>query len=111
VRHGVEAVIDKDMTSAKIANVLGIDTLMLLTSVPRVAIDFGKPTQRLLDHVSVSELERHHREGQFPPGSMGPKIDAAVQFMRSGGKRTIISALADAMAALDGKAGTQITSS
>ena len=111
VRRGVEAVIDKDMTSAKIANVLGIDTLMLLTAVPRVAIDFGKPTQRFLDRVSLDELERHRRDGQFPPGSMGPKIDAAIRFLRSGGRRVIVAALAEAMPALDGNAGTAITSS
>jgi len=108
VRRGVEAVIDKDMTSAKIANVLGIDTLMILTAVPKVAIDFGKPTQRLLDQVSLAELERYRSEGQFPPGSMGPKIDAVIAFLKGGGKRAIIASLAEAMPALDGDAGTTV---
>ena len=110
VRHGVEAVIDKDMTSAKIANVLGIEALMILTAVPQVAVDFGKPTQRFLDRVTMRDLKRFHAEGQFPPGSMGPKIDAAIQFLEGGGEHVIIASLEQAMPALEGRAGTHIVS-
>jgi carbamate kinase len=108
VRTGIEAVIDKDMTSALMANVLKIDTLMILTAVEKVAIDFGKPGQRALDEVGLSELKRHHRDGQFPPGSMGPKVEAAIRFLEGGGKRCTITSLAQAMAALEGRTGTHV---
>ncbi len=93
VRHGIEAVIDKDLTTQHMARVLGIDTIMLLTAVPKVAVDFGKPTQRWLDRVSLPELKKLNAEGQFPPGSMGPKIEAAIRFLESGGKRVVIAKL------------------
>ncbi len=108
-RHGVEAVIDKDLSSALMANVLGIDTMMVLTAVDRVYIDFGKPTQRALDHISLAEIEALQDRGEFADGSMGPKVAAAIQFVRGGGKRAIIAHLDDAEAALAGSVGTQIT--
>lgn len=108
VREGIEAVIDKDMTSALMANVLGYDTLMILTAVSKVAVDFGKPTQRWLDRVTLRELKAHHAAGQFPPGSMGPKIDAAISFIEGGGERVIIARLDEAMPALEGKTGTHV---
>ena len=108
-RHGVEAVIDKDLSSALMANVLGIDTMMVLTAVDRVYIDFGKPTQRALDHISLAEIEALQDRGEFTDGSMGPKVAAAIQFVRGGGKRAIIAHLDDAEAALAGSVGTQIT--
>ncbi len=108
VRQGIEAVIDKDLTSAHMANILGIDLLMILTAVPKVAVDFGKPSQRDLDQVSMRELRALQAEGQFPPGSMGPKIDAAIRFLEGGGERVIIAHLQDAMAALRGETGTHV---
>jgi carbamate kinase len=108
VRAGVAAVIDKDLTSALMANVLGIDTMMILTAVPQVAINFRKPDQRLLGLVSLQELRRHHADGQFPAGSMGPKVEAAIRFLEGGGARCIIGALDDAYAALRGEAGTHV---
>ena len=108
VRNGIEAVIDKDMTSALMANVLGIDTLMILTAVPKVAIDFGKPTRRDLDRVTLRQLKAYRTAGHFPPGSMGPKIDAAIGFIEGGGERVIIAKLDDAMPALEGKTGTHV---
>lgn len=107
-RHGVEAVIDKDRTSALIANVLKIKDLMILTSVRRVAINYGKPNQRELDRATYSEMEKLHAEGHFPPGSMGPKVDAALQFLRGGGKRAMIGRLEDAVPILRGETGTHI---
>ena len=107
-RRGVEAVIDKDRTSALMANVLHIDDLMILTAVPRVAINFGKPDQRPLDRVTLAEVRKWHAEGQFPPGSMGPKIDAAIQFLEGGGRRVMIGRLEDAVPVLRGQAGTHI---
>ena len=108
VRTGVPAVIDKDLTSAHIANVLDIDELLILTAVPRVAINFGKPNQKELAEVTLDEIKAYHREGHFPPGSMGPKIDAAIRFIEGGGKRAIISHLDHAMPALRGETGTHI---
>jgi carbamate kinase len=108
VRDGVEAVIDKDMTSALMANVLGHDTLMILTAVSKVAVDFGKPSQRWLDRVGLRELKALHAAGQFPPGSMGPKIDAAISFIEGGGDRVIIARLDEAMPALEGRTGTLV---
>ena len=108
VRRGVQAVIDKDLTSAHMANVLGIELLMILTAVPRVAVDFGKPGQRELDQVTMRELRALHAEGHFPPGSMGPKIEAALRFLEGGGERVIIAHLDEAMTALHGEAGTHV---
>jgi carbamate kinase len=108
VRTGIAAVIDKDLTSAHMANVLGIGQLMILTAVPRVAADFGKPTQRSLDRVTLREIKALHAQGQFPPGSMGPKIEAAIRFLDGGGERAIIAHLEQAMPALRGETGTHI---
>ena len=107
-RTGVPAVIDKDLTSAHIANVLGIEELLILTAVPRVAINFGKPNHKELDEVGLDEIKAYHREGHFPPGSMGPKVDAAIRFLEGGGKRAVISHLDCAMPALRGETGTHI---
>ena len=108
VRQGIEAVIDKDLTTALMARVLGIDTIVLLTAVPKIAVHFGKPEQRFLDSVTLSELEKLYTEGHFPPGSMGPKIEAAIRFIKGGGKRVVIARLTDAVPALKGETGTQI---
>ena len=109
VRHGVRAVIDKDLTSAHMANVLGISTLMILTSVPQVFINFGSKDQKALHTVSLREIKKFHKEGQFPPGSMGPKIEATIRFLEGGGEKVIISHLEDAIAALSGETGTHIS--
>ncbi|MGQ0662818.1 MAG: carbamate kinase [Pseudomonadota bacterium] len=108
MRRGVEAVIDKDLSSALMANVLGIEDIMLLTAVSRIAIHFGTPAQRDLGLVSLSELRALHGQGHFPPGSMGPKVDAAIRFLEGGGKRVIIARIEDALPALRGEAGTHI---
>lgn len=110
VRHGVAAVIDKDLTSAHMANVLGIEILVILTAVRRVAIHYGKPDQRNLDRVTLREIRQLHAQGHFPPGSMGPKIEAAIRFLEGGGARVIIGHLEEAMAALRGETGTHIVS-
>ena len=108
IRHGVDAVIDKDFTSALMANVLGIDTLMILTSVGKVAVHFGKPDQRDLDRVSLGEIKALDEEEHFDAGSMRPKIQAAIRFLERGGKRVIIGRLEEAMEALSGETGTHI---
>ena len=105
---GVPAVIDKDMTSALLANRLGIDTLLILTAVPKVLVDFRTPRERALDRVSASELEGYLQDGQFADGSMGPKIEAVLKFLAGGGKRAIIAALDQALAAIEGRSGTHV---
>ena len=90
------------------ANVLGFKDIMILTAVSQVAINFGKPEQQELGHITVSEAKRYFEEGQFPAGNMGPKIEAAIRFIEGGGKRVTIGHLEEAQPALLGKAGTHI---
>lgn len=106
--HGVPAVIDKDLTSAMLAAEIGAKCFIMLTGVDRVAIDFGKPTQRSLDRMTSREAEQFMAQGQFPPGSMGPKITAALKYLRRGAGQVIITALDKVYDALEGRAGTRI---
>ncbi len=106
---GVEAVIDKDLGAAVLARVLGWKGLVIATDVAQVALGFGKPTQRFLDRMTVAEAKQHLAEGQFPPGSMGPKVEAAVEFLESGGEYVVVTDLEHLVAAVDQKAGTRIT--
>lgn len=110
VRHGIAAVIDKDLTSAHLANVLGMKDMLILTAVSKIAINFGKPDQRHLDRVSLQELKALQAEGHFPLGSMGPKVAAAIRFLEGGGDRVIIGHLDEAMHALRGETGTHVLS-
>ena len=107
-RRGVEAVIDKDLTTAAMADVLGIRDMMILTRVPRVALRYGRPDQQDLGRVSLSEMRRYRAEGHFPPGTMGPKVDAAIRFVEGGGRCAIITSLDHAVPALRGETGTHI---
>jgi carbamate kinase len=106
--EGVDAVIDKDRASAVLAREIGAEFLLILTSVDQVAVHFGKPEQKFIGAVTVAEMERYYREGHFPPGSMGPKVEAALDFVRNGGKEVIITSLDLAAEALAGRAGTRI---
>ncbi len=106
---GVDAVIDKDRASALLANLIGADELLILTGVDRVAVNYKKPDQRDFDRLTVAECERYLAEGQFPKGSMGPKIEAACDFIRRGGAKVIITSMENASAAVDGRAGTIVT--
>ena len=111
---GVAAVIDKDLTSAMLAAHLHADALIMLTGVERVALDFNKPSQRWLDHMTLAEARQHSADGQFPPGSMGPKIQAAITYLEESPEanhegRVIITSLEQAFNALMGRAGTHIT--
>ncbi len=108
---GVEAVIDKDLGAAVLARVLGWKDLVIATDVEKVALGFGKPTQRFLEHMTVAEAKKHLAEGQFPPGSMGPKIEAAIEFLESGGSSAVVTDLAHLSDAADHKAGTRISKS
>jgi carbamate kinase len=106
---GVEAVIDKDFTAVLLALALNAEILLTVTAIDAVALDFGKPTQRWIDSMSLSEARRHLKEGQFAAGSMGPKIEAAVSFLEKGGKGVCVSSAGKIDAALEGRAGTWIT--
>ena len=106
---GVEAVIDKDLGAAVLARVLGWKGLIIATDVEKVAVGFGKPTQRFLDRLSVKEARMLLAEGEFPPGSMGPKIEAAIDFLESGGEYVVVTDLDHLPAAAGKKAGTRIT--
>ena len=106
---GVEAVIDKDLGAAVLGRVLGWKGLVVATDVAQVALGFGKPTQRWLDQMTLAEAKKHLAEGQFPAGSMGPKIQAAVEFLESGGEYVVVTDLDHLVAAVEKKAGTRIT--
>ncbi|MBV1699384.1 MAG: carbamate kinase [Hyphomicrobiales bacterium] len=106
--HGVPAVIDKDLTSALLAAEIGAEWFIMLTGVDQVAIDFGKPTQRFLSKMTRREAEEFMADGQFPPGSMGPKITAALRYLQRGSGQVIITALDKVYDALEGRAGTRI---
>jgi carbamate kinase len=109
--QGVRAVIDKDLASALLASDLDADALIILTAVERVCINYGTPEQREIERMTVAEARGWMREGQFPPGSMGPKMQGAIEFLESSDKpeaRVIIAHLDQAADALAGKAGTTI---
>ena len=106
--HGAAAVIDKDLTSAMVAAAIGAEYLLMLTAVERVALDFGKSSQRFIDRMSPADARRHMEEGQFPAGSMGPKVAAALRYIELGGTQALITSLDCAFEALEGRAGTRI---
>ncbi len=106
---GVDAVIDKDLTSALLANEVHADLLLILTAVDEVCVNFGKPNETALRGVSLHGIKFLLKNGQFPPGSMGPKIQAAINFIENGGKEVIITSLEKASDALiNGIGGTRI---
>jgi carbamate kinase len=105
---GVEAVIDKDLTSALLASELGIDTLAILTGVERVQVDYGTPRARDLEDVTAAELAEWQAQGQFPAGSMGPKVEAALGFLARGGRHVLITAEDRLMEGLAGRVGTHV---
>jgi carbamate kinase len=107
--EGTEAVIDKDLAAERLAAAVKADMLIILTDVEKVAVDYGKPSQKWLDSITLAEAQAYHDEGQFPPGSMGPKMLAAIRFLKNGGERVIITKPESARDALRGKTGTHIT--
>jgi carbamate kinase len=104
----LEAVIDKDYAAALLAKEINADLLVISTAVEKVYTDYGKPSQKSLDDVGLSELRRLAAQGQFAPGSMLPKIEAMIDFVESTGKRGIITDPAHLSDALAGKTGTRI---
>jgi carbamate kinase len=104
--EGIEAVIDKDLTSSVLAAEIGAELLIILTDVPQVYVHYGKPEQRALGAVTLKEIEALQAEGHFGTGSMGPKVEAIVNFLKAGGKRGLITSPARLGDAMDGRAGT-----
>lgn len=106
--RGVEGVVDKDYTAALLAQLVGADDLLILTDVDYVFLNYGYPDQQPLREMTVAEARQHLEETHFPPGSMGPKIEAAIRFLEGGGRRVIITSLDSACDALAGRVGTWI---
>ena len=108
--QGIEGVIDKDRASAVLARDIQAELLLILTGVEKVFLNFGTLLQKELDKITLAEARQYLAEGHFPPGSMGPKIEAAISFLESGGKEVIITSIDKAHEAVLGKAGTKIIS-
>jgi carbamate kinase len=106
--HGVEAVVDKDLTASRLALLVGADQLVILTEVPRVQVGFGSPDAREVSRLSLTEARGLMKSGEFPEGSMGPKVQACIDFVAGGGGRAVIGALSDAADVVFGDAGTVI---
>jgi len=106
--HGVEAVIDKDRASALLAARLQTRSFIISTDADRVYVNYKKPDQRPLARVTAADIEGYYREGQFPPGNMGPKIESALRFLRDGGREVIITSYERLPDAVRGEAGTHI---
>lgn len=105
---GIEAVIDKDAASSVLAEMIGAEYLLLLTGVEKVCINYRQPNEQQLGQITVAQAEKYLQEGQFPEGSMAPKIRASIDFVRKGGKQAIITTLTNLCAALNGQTGTSI---
>ena len=106
--RGVEAVVDKDLTSALIARAFDADLFLIATGVRGVALNYGRPDQRWVERMTAEDARAYMAEGQFPPGSMGPKIEAALEYLGGGGKEVVIASVDDLAEAVRGKAGTRI---
>jgi carbamate kinase len=106
--QGVEAVIDKDRASASLASRLSVDLFVISTDTDYVYLDYKKPTQRPLHHVTAAELDEYARAGHFPPGNMGPKIESVLRFLRHGGKEAIITSCENLCQSVSGSVGTHI---
>lgn len=107
--EGVDAVIDKDLASCLLANELKADLLVISTGVEKVCIDYGKPGQKALDTVTARELRAYYEQGQFPAGSMGPKVRAALDFLENGGREVVITSPECLKKALNKQGGTRVT--
>lgn len=106
---GVEAVIDKDYSSSLLATALEADLFLISTSVEQVALNYKKPNQKNLSHVTLKEARTYLEQGHFPPGSMGPKIEAIIEYLEKGGREAIITSPQNAIRALGEEAGTRFT--
>ncbi len=107
--EGVDAVIDKDRAAAVLGTDVKAQDLLILTDVDKVSINFDTPEQVDLDHLSISEAKKYLAEGHFPPGSMGPKIEGAIQFLEAGGERALIASVENVVDSVYEENGTWIT--
>jgi carbamate kinase len=105
---GLEAVVDKDLASERLAEAIDADLLLILTEVEKVFLNFGTPDQKALDKVTLNELKKYYKEGQFPEGSMAPKILSTIRFLEAGGRKVIISHIDKGWEAVQEKTGTHI---
>ena len=106
--EGIDAVVDKDLASRVLATEIGAEDLIILTEIEKVATDFGGPDERWLDRLTVAEAKALAAEGHFPPGSMGPKMRACLEFLEAGGQRAIVTNPENMSEAFQGRGGTQI---
>ncbi|RLF67187.1 MAG: carbamate kinase [Thermoplasmata archaeon] len=106
--RGVEAVIDKDLATERLATQLRAEKMLILTAVEKVYLNFGRSDAKSIDVMTVSEAEKYYNEGHFPPGSMGPKVLASIRFVKHTGNIAIISSLEKALEAFEGRTGTKI---
>jgi len=107
-QEGFDAVIDKDFASALLANKIDAHLLVILTGVDKVSVNYGKPEQKDLDMLTADEAQNYYNEGHFPKGSMGPKILAAIEFLKNGGEKVLITSIEKIVDAFAGKTGTVI---
>jgi carbamate kinase len=105
---GLEAVIDKDLASERLAEAIKAELLLILTNVEKVYLNYNTPQQKSLDIVNLKDIKKYYKDGHFPEGSMGPKILSAIRFLESGGKKVIISDVEKGWAAIKGETGTDI---
>ncbi|PJA27545.1 MAG: carbamate kinase [candidate division Zixibacteria bacterium CG_4_9_14_3_um_filter_46_8] len=106
--EGVDAVVDKDYASAVLGNAIGAELLIIVTNIDKVYLNFGSPDQKPLDRIAVGEMEKLLHQGHFPYGSMGPKVSAAIKFIKGGGKKVVITSIENAYSAVAGSTGTII---
>lgn len=105
---GVDAVVEKDLVAQEVARAVAADTLLILTDVKHAKINYRTPQEQKLGEISLAEAKEYHRQGHFQPGSMGPKVLAAIRFVESGGGKAVITSLEDALSGAEGKTGTII---
>jgi len=107
--EGVDAVIDKDLASARLAEEVGVDIFLIATDVPGVALDYGTPDEKYLRKIDIKGAARYITEGHFPAGTMAPKVEAAIAFIRNKGRRAVITSIEEIESAVKKEAGTEIT--
>lgn len=105
---GVDAVVDKDLAAERLASTLGADVLVIVTDVPAVTLHYGTPAQRPVEEMTVEEASAHLTAGQFPPGSMGPKVTAAAEFVKNGGGTAVITSTEYVEDAIEGRHATRV---
>lgn len=106
--QGIEGVVDKDYTATMMATMVGAEILLILTDVEKISLYYDTPREEELDHLNKSQAIQYLEEGHFPPGSMGPKVKSAVNFLENGGKKVVVTSLESALDALKGNTGTTI---